>query len=62
MTDKEVLELLLSAYVRMVELNSCEPGEKSHMLAYHTEFIKRQINIMLKRRAALAKVKSLLSD
>jgi hypothetical protein len=51
MTDKEALELLLKTYERMVEMRSCAPGEKSHMLAYHTDFIKRQINEILKRTA-----------
>lgn len=42
-TEKETLELLLNAYVEMVRMKSTEPGEKSHMLAHHTEFIKRRI-------------------
>jgi hypothetical protein len=49
MSDEKALELLLNAYIRMVELKSCEVGERSHMLAYHTDFIKRQIAQILKR-------------
>jgi hypothetical protein len=44
----KVLELLLKTYVEMVRMKSCEVGEKSHMLAYHTDFIKAQIKLILK--------------
>lgn len=47
-TEKETLELLLKTYVEMVKIKSQSPGECSHMLAHHTEFIKRQINEFLK--------------
>jgi hypothetical protein len=49
MNDKEALEMLLKTYVEMVRLKSCEVGEKSHMLAYHTDFVKGQIKQILKR-------------
>lgn len=51
LTDKEALELLLNTYLEMVKIKSKEPGECSHMLAFHTEFIKKQINIILKRQS-----------
>ena len=43
-----VLDMLLDTYVEMVKLKSQSPGECSHMLAHHTEFIKKQIAIILK--------------
>lgn len=48
MNKERILELLLNAYVKMVEMKACSPGERSHMLAHHTEFIKRQITLLLK--------------
>ena len=43
-----VLDMLLNTYVEMVKLKSEKPGESSHMLAHHTEFVKKQIAILLK--------------
>jgi len=50
-TNEKLLELLLSTYLEMVRIKSKEPGECSHMLAYHTEFIKRQIMLVIKQNS-----------
>lgn len=52
MNDQTILELLLNTFVKLVELKACQPGDCSHMLAHHTEFIRRQIGVVLKRQPA----------
>lgn len=49
MSDEILLKLLLNTFLEMVKIHSTEPGNCSHMLAHHTEFIRRQIAIVLKR-------------
>lgn len=44
----QVLQMLLDTYIEMNRMKAMEPGECSHMLAHHIEFIKRQIVTMLK--------------
>lgn len=44
----EALKALLATFERMVEMKSCSPGEKSHMLAYHTDFIRREIRDLMR--------------
>jgi hypothetical protein len=46
--ELKILAMLLNTYLEMVKLKSVSPGESSHMLAHHTEFIKRQIAVLLK--------------
>lgn len=41
-------KLLLHTYREMVRMKSCEAGEKSHMLAHHTNFIKETLNKIIK--------------
>lgn len=48
MTEKELLQLLLNAYIELLHMNTT-PGDKSHMLAYHTAFIQRKIREICKR-------------
>lgn len=47
-TQLEALRLLLDAYVKMVSLVACEPGEKSHALWHSTNFIKEEIRKIIK--------------
>jgi hypothetical protein len=47
-TKLEALKLLLEAYVEMNRMKACEPGEKSHALWNSTEFVKRQISMIVK--------------
>jgi len=46
--ELEILKLLLQTYVEMVKIKATSSGDSSHMLAHHTEFIKREIKIQLK--------------
>ena len=46
--ELKILAMLLNTYIEMVKLKSESPGQSSHMLAHHTEFIKRQVAILLK--------------
>lgn len=48
MTGPIVLKHLLDAYVEINRMKACEPGEKSHMLAYSLRFLERRITGELK--------------
>lgn len=47
-TKLEALKILTEAYVEMVRMKACEPGEKSIALWHSTDFIKRQIKELVK--------------
>lgn len=49
MSEKELLALLLDAYIKLNNMRSCEPGDKSQALWNSIDFIRRQIREITKR-------------